>query len=110
MTLEELRSLAPERRLIVDARGPLMFQTGHIPGAVSIARKNLPQDMSRSKPLLEASRNKEIVVYCSDEACEDAPNVARELLRVGLSHVSVFFGGWREWQQNGLTEEKGPPG
>lgn len=32
--------------------------------------------------------------------------VARDLIRAGLQQVHVFKGGWKQWQEAGLPEDR----
>lgn len=107
ISLEELRAVAPEQVLIIDARPPLFFRRSHIPGAINIAKQHLTRDFSMAEPLLRKAGAKRFVIYCSHEECEDSQVVARELIRFGYRRVAVFKGGWKAWQEAGMKEEKG---
>ena len=87
----------------MDAREPAFFEEGHIPRAI-----NLPRDsILRAKFLGELSdKARPVIVYCSDEDCDDGKIVAKGLLALGHSKVSVFAGGWDEWAASGSPMEK----
>lgn len=103
--VEALRSGAQDRFLFVDARPPLFFQRGHIPGALNIAKQFFVRDFGASEAALRGSALKQIVVYCSSEDCDDALTVARELIDTGVRNVAVFKGGWKAWCTAGLPQK-----
>lgn len=103
--IEELRAPAKDR-LIVDVRPYLFFKQGHIPGAINLAKVYYIRDFSRHEKTLYAAENKKIVLYCSSADCEDASFVAKKLFDTGLKKVHVFTGGWAEWEEAKLPEEK----
>ena len=98
-----LRAWKDSTVLFVDAREPAFFEEGHIPRAI-----NLPRDsILRAKFLGELSdKARPVIVYCSDEDCDDGKIVAKGLLALGHSKVSVFAGGWDEWAASGSPMEK----
>ena len=69
--------------------------------------KGIARDFAREQATLREHPAFRLVVYCSDEDCEDALMVARDLIRAGLKQVHVFQGGWKHWQEAGLPEEQG---
>ena len=76
--------------ILIDIRSSLLYDAGHIWGAVSIPLYEL------STRLNELERNKEIVVYCqigvtSISACE-------LLVSSGFSNVKNLVGGISEWK------------
>lgn len=107
ITLTDLNAAPKSEVLIVDARPRLFFQRGHIPGAINIAKQYLARDLPNAEAVLNQSRGRRVIVYCTADDCDDSLFVARELLRSGMSRVYVFKGGWQEWQTAGLQEEKG---
>ena len=98
-----LRAWKDSAVLFVDAREPAFFEEGHIPRSV-----NLPRDsILREKSIRELSdKARPVIVYCSDEDCDDGKIVAKGLLALGHSQVSVYAGGWEEWAASGSPTEK----
>ena len=89
--------------LFVDARSPLFFEEGHIPRSINLPRDSIIQAGS----ILElADKARPLVVYCSGEDCDDSRIVAKGLLAMGHSKVSVYAGGWEEWSASGSPVEK----
>ena len=107
ISLQELRDAPKESVVIIDARSALFFKMGHIPRAINVSRKEFARDFAREQATLREHPAFRLVVYCSDEDCEDALMVARDLIRAGLKQVHVFQGGWKHWQEAGLPEEQG---
>jgi rhodanese-related sulfurtransferase len=103
--LEEARSLqASGAACWVDARDPLWFEQGHIPGARSLPRRHFAEQYAAFAA--EVGRDTPLAVYCSDSGCGDSRIVARALLRLGYRNVSVFPGGWQEWSEAGVGESR----
>ncbi len=106
ISLQELRDAPAGSICFIDARTSLFFAGGHIPHAVSLPRKEFASAFARVEGTLRKDTSRRLVVYCSDVDCDDARAVARELLRAGLKSVFVFNGGWKQWHEAGLPEEK----
>jgi rhodanese-related sulfurtransferase len=91
--------------IFLDARYPEDFKAGHIKGAI-----NLPyEEFERYSPevLPHLPKNQEIIAYCDGTECETSLLLARELVDLGYKNVKVFFGGWQEWWNAGLSVETG---
>ena len=92
------RAVEQKDVLIVDARDPTSFNDGHIPGAVNVSAVGLFYRggtlMAGSPAGLEA---REIIVYCSDEHCGAAADIAQRLKYEGAAHVTLYDAGYGEW-------------
>ena len=80
----------------VDARYARDFEAGHLEGAISI-----PVDANQSQfddAASQIGRDAHIVVYCQSAGCRFAEKVAVRLIEEGFANVSIFKGGWRQWQ------------
>ena len=93
--------------LILDARPSVFFENGHVPNAVNLARDDFAHDYRQLTGVLEANRDKPIIVYCSGGECHDSKLVANALLSLGFSDVTVFTGGWDAWSAAGLPPATG---
>ena len=86
--------------VLVDARDELFYRLGHIPGA-----QNLPADLSdlpAIKSWAEAlPPQAEIIVYCSDEFCHMASELADKMISIGLK-PRIFNPGFEAWEAGGL--------
>ena len=85
----------------------MFFERGHVPDAINLARDDFAHDYRRLTAVLEANRDKPIIVYCSGGDCHDSQLVANALLSLGFSDVTVFTGGWDEWSAAGLPAATG---
>lgn len=98
------KALGRPETIIVDARDPLFYQFGHIPGAVS-----LPLETTDEKALQAWIKNinpkSHIIIYCSDSLCPMADQLAQKIMALGL-RPSVFKPGFDEWELSGLEVEK----
>jgi rhodanese-related sulfurtransferase len=91
--------------IFLDARYPGDYQAGHIKGAI-----NLPwEEYEDYAPdvLSMLPKDEEIIAYCDGTECETSLLLARELMELDYTNVKVFFGGWQEWQDAGLSVEEG---
>ncbi len=90
--------------VFVDARKEPEFRAGHVPGALSApaaeAEKALPQ------AILALPRDRALAVYCEGGDCQSSLLLAKRLSEAGFKDVRVMTGGWAEWTQAGLPEER----
>ena len=90
------RIVAQRAPLILDVRTASEFASGHIPGAVNIPHTELPRRIGE----LDASSDREIVVYC--ELGGRAAKAESELRKAGFSVVLHLQGDMRAWRQRQL--------
>ncbi len=89
--------------LIVDAREPREYDSGHITGAISVPLEGAtPQTLKR----LDA-RGRPIIVYCGGEPCDVSMDLAFGLIDVGHRQVLVYAGGYTEWEAAGHPVDRG---
>ena len=87
---------AGEDLLLVDLMPPRQYLLIHIPGAISIPLDYL-HDVLEYLP-----RDKDIILYCTDEKCEFSEIGARKLALHGFTNVLVIRGGMAEWEGAGF--------
>lgn len=97
-----------ERGLIIDARYRNDYDSSHIPGSVSLPRYSFGEEFQRLRPTLEKHFDGPIIVYCTDNPCQDSLYVARALVHLGYKNVFHYPGGFEEWQDAGLPTGKKP--
>jgi rhodanese-related sulfurtransferase len=99
ITLSQLTQLVTRGAIIVDAREPDAFASGHIPGAVNLPLSSVEYpDLS---PVVSIRNLRQtIIVYCNGTNCRAAHFVARHLLDNGGKDVRVFRGGFEEWRMS----------
>jgi rhodanese-related sulfurtransferase len=89
--------------VLIDALAPMSYAASHLPGAV-----NMPTEwVDERAPRLIPERTAEIVVYCSDSACDASAIVANRLIELGYRNVLHYAGGKRDWADAGLPLEGG---
>ncbi len=104
--IDEFRAiLAQPETVLVDTRGSLFYEMGHLPGAL-----NLPVEET-DEAAIEAWRRKlpdgaRLVLYCSDDLCPMADQMARKMKPLGLSPL-IFAPGYAAWEALGLPIETG---
>lgn len=99
VSYEEFATLHGESgTVVIDARIPEDYATGHVPGAVSIPITLGWLDRRRAVAALPAGRP--IVVYCQSEGCRWADTIAAACVAFGYERVHLFRGGYVEWQRH----------
>ena len=96
--------------VFIDARDPEDYDYGRIKGAINIPYEYLPEDgldqywdeMIRTLPL-----DTKVVIYCSGTECELSLYLGRDMAQLGYTDISIFYGGWSDWENSGLPIERG---
>jgi rhodanese-related sulfurtransferase len=92
-----------KQALFVDARKAEEYQELHVQGAV-----NVPPETWAELPaseLMKLPKTQELVIYCSQESCDDALKLAKKLREAGFSRVMAFTGGFRAWDEAGYPAD-----
>lgn len=91
------------RAVILDVRSDESWQSGHVPNALHIPRKELPNRLK------ELPRNKILVAYCSDLGCQSSLKATIELRKQGFD-ARHMVGGYKFWVEKGYpTTTDTPP-
>ena len=85
--------------VVLDVRSPELYETGHVPGAVS-----LPYGRIVERSLEAYPAGTLFVVYCSGPHCNGADRAALRLARLGRP-VKKMIGGIEGWKDEGLGLE-----
>lgn len=96
-------ALSRPETVLVDARDEIFYEIGHIPGAVCLPLESADQktiETWRAALPPEA----EVIVYCSDEFCSMASELAERMTAAGLK-PSIFSPGFQAWEERGLPVE-----
>ncbi len=93
--------------IVLDARPFDFYELGHIPGAKNLSREEFDKDFAALEAELRLP-GKTLLVYCSDSGCEDSEKVAKRLEELGFPKVSLYVGGFQEWEDAGLPTEGWP--
>ena len=90
---------ATSSHLILDARSLTNYLAGHITSAISFPYEERLTSFIQNGSLL-ASNKRPLLVYCANQHCDDALNLAIFLREQGITNISIFLGGWETWQKN----------
>jgi rhodanese-related sulfurtransferase len=85
---------------LIDVRPRIEFDSGHLPGAVSIPMEELPDR------IVSLPRDVPIIAYCRGEYCLFADEAVAFLREHGFQ-ASRLEGGWPEWKIEGRGVESG---
>lgn len=99
-THEALESGSPDF-VLLDVRGPALFEKGHIAGAVS-----LPHGKIVSSRVATFAPDTLFVTYCAGPHCNGATRGALRLARLGF-RVKIMIGGITGWLDEGFSLESG---
>lgn len=91
------------RPILVEALPERYYRTGHLPGALNLNHDAVKAGAAELLPDQDA----EIIVYCSNMACQNSEMAAAQLLAMGYRNVAVFKAGKQDWQDAGLLLEEG---
>jgi rhodanese-related sulfurtransferase len=83
---------------LLDAQGPGKFERKHIPGAI----RGRIDDPATTVALLGDDLDREIVVYCTDQACTGSALAAKLLEGRGYRNVLRYTNGLADWADAGL--------
>ena len=82
--------------VLVDVRGPVAFERGHIPGAINIPTRRLTVE-----GLADYPKTTVFVVYCAGPHCNGANKAAVKLAALGYP-VKEMIGGVTGWLDEGF--------
>ncbi|MGL6193801.1 MAG: rhodanese-like domain-containing protein [Thermoguttaceae bacterium] len=88
--------VADKSASIFDARYMRDYNSGTIPGAVSLPINSILSE--RQEILTGVEKGKRIVVFCQSSGCGYADEVAQFLKFNGYHDVVIYRGGYREWK------------
>ena len=92
-----------EAVVLVETLGPAYFEDAHLPGAINIPHT----EVDELAPGLLPDKTAQIVVYCSNRACQNSPHAARRLDALGYDNVYDYEAGKLDWISAGLPTEGG---
>ena len=105
--IDEARTAVESGVPVIDARRKEDFDEGHIPGAMLLDYYDMATYGEQVLPRL--SNDSVIMVYCSEQSCDDSELLAKELYALGFTKLVVFKGGFAEWSAAGLPVERSAP-
>ena len=87
--------------VVVETLGPAYYEDAHLPGAINIPHTEV-DDLA---PSLLPDKAAQVVVYCSNKACQNSPQAARRLEALGYEDVYDYEEGKQGWIEAGLPTE-----
>ncbi len=82
--------------VFIDARYALDYKAGHIEGAVNVPVD--ANDTESRRRMADIDKDCRLVVYCQSAGCKFAEKVSARLKEAGYYNISIFKGGWNEWE------------
>lgn len=89
--------------VIVDARDPVSYARGHVPGAASYPFGNW---LEPGMPL--PPRDRDLIVYCNNQDCPISRLWSEQAAQHGYTRVRHMKPGLAGWEAAGLPVETGP--
>ncbi|MFN3720395.1 MAG: rhodanese-like domain-containing protein [Rhizobium rhizophilum] len=99
--VHEVMSRGEPDFVLLDVRGPKLFEKAHVPGAI-----NLPHGKMTERKMAEWSADTLFVVYCAGPHCNGTDRAALRLSRLGR-RVKVMIGGMTGWADEGFEVVSG---
>ncbi len=85
--------------VVVDARPQVKFEAGHVPGALSLPKAVLEQNLD------QLPRDKTLIFYCGGLHCSLSPASAAIAMQHGYEQVKVWYEGMPGWVDAGNYAE-----
>ena len=95
--VHEVMSRGEADFVLLDVRGPKLFERAHVPGAI-----NLPHGKMTERRMAEWPEETLFVVYCAGPHCNGTDRAALRLARLGRK-VKVMIGGMTGWADEGFA-------
>ena len=89
--------------VVVETLGPKYYEDAHLPGAINIPHT----EVDELAPGLLPDKAAQVVVYCSNRACQNSPQAATRLEALGYGNVYDYEEGKQDWIEAGLPTESG---
>lgn len=108
--LELLEMLADPETVVVDSRTPDWFQSGTIPGAVSIPYTEMTDHLADLGCEIDfdgwdCTEARNVALFCNGIWCGQSPTAIRAMIGAGYPAERIFWyrGGMQIWRLLGLT-------
>ena len=95
--VHEAMQLSEPGFVLLDVRGPELYEAGHVPGAI-----NIPHRRINERNLDPYGSETLFVVYCAGRHCNGADEAAAQIARLGRP-VKKMIGGIEGWGDEGFS-------
>jgi len=99
-----VKQLLNSDAVFIDARHARDFKIDHLDSAINIPVD--ANDATLRRTTTGMAKNANIVVYCQSAGCKFAEKIAVRLINEGFSDVSIFKGGWHEWEEKNKEKKE----
>jgi rhodanese-related sulfurtransferase len=93
-----------ERVFLVEALPESFFETGHLPGAISIPAGYVAELAPKFIP----DKKVAVIVYCSSKICQNSRQALDEFKDLGYLNLHHYVEGKEDWRAAGYPLEKEP--
>jgi len=105
VSIDELKYYIDESEAIIfDARDRELYDSGHIPFAISLPIRKFNEVFGSIKGVI--NYKKTIITYCTGFNCKDSSELAKKLYSQGYMNIFVYKGGITDWISLGNRIEK----
>ena len=107
ITREEIRAKLDrgEGVVLVETLEPRYYEDAHLPGAINVPHT----EVDALAPEMLPDKSAQIVVYCSNKACQNSPQAARRLDTLGYENVYDHEEGKQDWIEAGCPPRAAMP-
>jgi rhodanese-related sulfurtransferase len=91
-----IRLVQQQTAVLLDARTPEEYTSGHIPGALNVPAEELYQ---YENVLNQIPKDKWIVCYCDGPPCDLGELLASQLFTMGYPRVAFYLDGLNDWKK-----------
>ena len=104
VSLAEMKKIVESKSaMIFDCNGAEMYNTAHIPGAISFAKHE-----GKLSGVLPKDKGALIVAYCGGTMCSAWEGAAKEAKAQGYTNIKHFKDGIKGWKDAKMAVETGP--
>jgi len=102
VTISQSKQMFDDKSAVfIDARDSLLYDDGHILGAINIHFESNDDDQILSK-LQGVKEDDFLIIYCSGGDCDLSEELGNHLFEyLGYTNILLYEGGFPEWKENG---------
>tara|TARA_Y100001958_G_C21110409_1_gene457525 strand:+ start:101 stop:592 length:492 start_codon:yes stop_codon:yes gene_type:complete len=102
VTISQSKQMFDDKSAVfIDARDSLLYDDGHILGAINIHFESNDDDQILSK-LQGVEEDDFLIIYCSGGDCDLSEELGNHLFEyLGYTNILLYEGGFPEWKENG---------